>query len=310
LSTGKRILLAVIVGLALSGIFLHALDGMPMIHLKLIGRAPNCSWKRALFYGRDLQDYLALDRIVGAQLRCTGEDTAKGLERYESGGRPFWIKKQGDEMSGRALIQYLLTEHLWMADTNPEQSVHAGDVVVDCGAHVGTFTDQALRRGAAKIIAIEPETTNAFCLRRNFAVEIAEGRVVVVEKGVWSSEGFLDLTVSTQNSGMNSVVDPVRGSILRIPVTTIDKLVAGLGLSRVDFIKMDIEGAEREALRGCMETIRRWHPILMLEMYHRVDDAVILPELVFSAYSRYRRSCGPCTLDTGDLLKPHVVYFY
>jgi FkbM family methyltransferase len=198
-----------------------------------------------------------------------------------------------------------------MSATNSTEGVKPGDIVVDCGAHVGAFTSQALSRGAAKVIAIEPAPDNAFCLEQNFAAEIAGRQVVVIKKGVWSSEGTLDLSLSTLNSGANSFVQHGRGGSLQVPVTTIDRLVADLRLQRVDYIKMDIEGAEREALRGGLETIGRWHPVLMLEMYHRSDDCAVLPDIVLSAFRGYHRVCGPCEMLPSDSrrLIPHVVYF-
>ena len=56
----------------------------------------------------------------------------------------------------------------------------------------------------------------------------------------------------------------------------------GLDLDRVDVIKMDIEGAEREALRGCSATIQQWSPVLMICLYHRWDDLWEIPRLIRS----------------------------
>ena len=63
--------------------------------------------------------------------------------------------------------------------------IRRGDIVLDAGANVGVFTRKALWAGASKVIAIEPAPENLECLRRNFAAEIADGRVVVYPKGVW-----------------------------------------------------------------------------------------------------------------------------
>jgi hypothetical protein len=61
------------------------------------------------------------------------------------------------------------------------------DIVLDAGANIGVFTRKALSAGAAKVIAIEPGPENLECLRRNFATEIADGRVTVYPKGVWDN---------------------------------------------------------------------------------------------------------------------------
>src|SRR5207253_3138935 len=62
-----------------------------------------------------------------------------------------------------------------------------------------------------------------------------------------------------------------------VKVTTIDKHVAGNKIPRIDFIKMDIEGAELPALQGAAETLRRWRPRLAISLYHRQEDIFTIP---------------------------------
>ena len=192
---------------------------------------------------------------------------------------------------------------------NPDRQVKPGDIVLDCGAHVGTFTDSALRHGAAKVIAFEIDPVNLECLRRNFAKEIADNRVIVVAKGAWSSETTMDFAISRENSGMGSLLLKRSGSTT-IPVllTRIDTVLAELQIPRVDFIKMDIEGAEREALAGATRTLRQFKPALALDAYHRPDDPVVLPRVIFSANPAYTATCGPCER-TDDGFRPHVLYY-
>ncbi len=61
---------------------------------------------------------------------------------------------------------------------------------------------------------------------------------------------------------------------------TIDDYVKQQGLERVDFIKMDIEGSESDALEGAATTIERWHPRLAISAYHRWQDLIELPLLI------------------------------
>jgi FkbM family methyltransferase len=89
---------------------------------------------------------------------------------------------------------------------------------------------------------------------------------------VWSGEKSMVLHLGVENSGMGSLVHDEGGRQVEVPVTTIDLLVRELGLPRVDFIKIDIEGAEREALQGGMQTLRRHRPRLRLDSYHEPDD--------------------------------------
>jgi FkbM family methyltransferase len=90
-------------------------------------------------------------------------------------------------------------------------------------------------------------------MRRNFAKEIADGRVVVVDKGVWNEEAWLPLVVVEGCSVCNSVTHKMPATI-KVPLTTIDHAMAELHIEHVDFIKLDIENAEANALRGAAST--------------------------------------------------------
>jgi FkbM family methyltransferase len=244
-----------------------------------------------------------------AEVQVVDSDPAFDIVKVRTAGRAFWVARKGEALDGHDLIVYLLAEHRWMEGANPDRQVKPGDIVLDCGAHVGIFTDGALRRGAAKVIAFEIDPVNLECLRRNFATEIANHRVVVVPQGVWSSETTMDFAISKQNSGMGSLVLKDAGTTtIPVPLTRIDTILAALQIPRVDFIKMDIEGAEREALAGAANTLRQFKPTLALDAYHRPDDSVVLPRVILAANPAYTVTCGPCERTNTEYL-PHVLYY-
>ena len=74
----------------------------------------------------------------------------------------------------------------------------------------------------------------------------------------------------------------------RIATITVDDYVRREGLTRVDLIKMDIEGSEMPALRGAVDTIRRFCPDLALCLYHRWDDVLTIPRFLEECGVRYR----------------------
>jgi len=189
------------------------------------------------------------------------------------------------------------------------RGIHPGDVVLDCGANIGTFTRQALRRGAARVVSIEPAPWALECLRRNLAEEIAQGRVVVYPKGVWDRDSQLELTVGSQNSSSAGTLVLGRGTRLTamVPLTTIDHLVADLQLPRVDFIKMDIEGAEPNALQGATGTVARFHPRLAISLEHRRSDPDTIPALTHRLWPDYQAECGPCS-NTAGHLQPTMMF--
>jgi FkbM family methyltransferase len=213
-----------------------------------------------------------------------------GIELWETQRGRFWVE------SGGSMMQFF--DILGEQQTNiygvGEASVHAGDVVLDCGANVGAFTRTALDSGAKLVVAIEPAPKTVECLRRNFQKEIAAGRVVVAPLGVWNKEDVLPLNINSNGSWGDSFVRPEGGAVTRGPqarLTAIDTLVSELKLPRVDFIKMDIEGAEKQAIAGARETIRRYKPRMALCTYHLPDDPVAIPQMVHELVPSYRSEC-------------------
>lgn len=188
--------------------------------------------------------------------------------------------------------------------------VHRGDVVLDCGASIGIYSRlSALPSQAHLVVAIEPAPENLECLRRNLGPEISARRVLVYPKGVWESETELELRISSEDSGANSLALQVPSQrTVRIPLTTIDRLVEELKLPRVDFIKMDIEGAERQALAGARRTIGRWKPRLAIAVYHLPGDREAIPNLILSIRSDYQVRVGWCR-DWGTHMLPDTMLF-
>ena len=278
--------------------------------MKLRGRATICPWDRIASYYSDQKDFSDRLAATNAKTVPAEQDKVFGIRLVSSPERSFWMKDPID-VDGLA---YLLAEHSWFEAQVKDAKVRPGEIVLDCGAHVGVFTHHALKNGAAKVVAIEPDPTNLECLRRNFKDEIASGRVIVFPQGVWSHPDTLTFFLG-DTPAVNSVVAAPQqgfsGETTQIEVTTVDLIIQTLNLERVDYIKMDIEGAEREALRGAMNTLRQYRPRLFLDSYHRRDDMDVLPGIIRQAYADYSLECGPCEPIFGehDLLVPHVTYY-
>ena len=189
--------------------------------------------------------------------------------------------------------------------------VKPGDVVLDCGANVGVFTRVALDRGARIVVAIEPAPENLESLRRNFRQEIADGRVIVYPKGVWDKDDVLTLRRDPANTAADSfvILKDKNESSIQVPLTTIDTLVAELKLDRVDYIKMDIEGAETNALAGARATLAKSHPRISVSSYHLPTDPQRIPEVVRQAWPEVRMEVGPCAETPDGRVRPDVLYF-
>jgi FkbM family methyltransferase len=124
----------------------------------------------------------------------------------------------------------------------------AGDYVIDCGAYEGgmTIIMSRLVGHDGKVIAFEPFADALKVLKKNVKLNELDN-VIIVEKGAWDVEGCLPFL----SNDVGSKIDDNGESMIR--VTTIEKEINDLGipLNKIKYVKMDIEGAEIQALEGC-----------------------------------------------------------
>ena len=233
-----------------------------------------------------------------------------GLYLYETPAGSFWMP-QANDLHSIAVV--LAEQELEMYGDPGGLGVHEGDVVIDGGAHVGLFTRTALAAGASRVIAFEVTPKSNEAMRRNFADQIADGKVVVMAKGVWHEEGVLPLVIVNDCSICNSVSHPWMTPSVNVPLTTIDHAVAELKLPQVNFIKLDIENAEANALRGATGTLARFHPRLAVALENsktRVAYGHEVLGIVQEAYAGYKATCGAVTYaNTGQRILPEVLHF-
>ena len=138
--------------------------------------------------------------------------------------------------------------------------VPEGGTCVDVGANVGFYTLHFAKRVGAegRVHALEPDPRNAARLRGNLALNRFESRVDVTEVAVSDRNGRATLHRSgEEHSGWGSLAaHPGESASLEVPVTTVDSFLDSRGISRVDFLKADVEGSEIELLRGAERTLR------------------------------------------------------
>jgi FkbM family methyltransferase len=167
-----------------------------------------------------------------------------------------------------------------------------GDCVIDAGACWGdTSLYFAHEVGdAGQVLAFEFIPSNLRVLRRNLqANPCLARRVMLVPQPLWD-RADLDLYYVDWGPGSRVSFDKLREDFAdtKCQTTTIDDVVRAYGIPRVDYIKMDIEGAELDALRGAAATIRRFHPKLAISLYHRIEDFETIPEFLESLHLPYR----------------------
>lgn len=167
-------------------------------------------------------------------------------------------------------------------------NIKPNDVVFDCGAHIGLFTIGASKKAyKGKIFAFEPFQENAELLLTNVNQNNLKN-VTLIQKAVCDVEKRLIIHFNAATPSSSGIYNkPITEDPRVIQGTTIDQVYREHNLESIDFIKMDIEGMERDALKGATEVISKFKPRLSICTYHLPDDPVVLPKIIRGIRSDY-----------------------
>jgi FkbM family methyltransferase len=188
-------------------------------------------------------------------------------------------------------------------------NLSSGAVLLDVGAHLGYYSIKgAVKVGkSGQVVAFEPNPKTLKLLRDNVAASHAANVIIEPiactdrEQMLTLYEGAEDNTgtasLSRENAKYFTISPPKEFSVRG---RSIDDVVRELALQRVDAVKVDVEGAEFYVLRGAKETLRRFHPALVVEivprqlaaMQTKVEDVASLLKEIGYNQSRQLDCCN------------------
>lgn len=140
-------------------------------------------------------------------------------------------------------------------------TVKEGSVIIDIGAHIGKYSVILGKMIGSKglVVAIEPHPLNFLFLLLNIHINNLTNIVKPYRVATWEMDNMeLNLNIALE-SGLHSVMFKPRGTMgsIRVRTRTVDSLIHELKLNKVNLIKIDVEGAEIDVLRGAEETLKR-----------------------------------------------------
>ena len=197
--------------------------------------------------------------------------------RVQKYGYEFYCRLNKDDFKLMAVHE---DEILDQFDPKP------GDTVVDVGAHIGLYSLIAAKRvgPSGKVIAIEPDPENCSLLQRN--VELNKlTNVTILERAAFSSNSKLKLYLPGKERGFTKLSTlmanrAVTENFLEIDATTLDYLMVMQGIAQVNWVKIDVEGAELEVLKGAAVTLSESKDVALLIEVHNVSNMDLYSAIV------------------------------
>jgi len=171
-------------------------------------------------------------------------------------------------------------------DIGFDVTIKKNDIVIDAGAWIGDFSAYAATSKGAKVYAFEPVNILYETLLKT--VLINSGKIIPVKKALGNKNGEMVIVTPGKETYMSSLCLHRSGKKETIEVITLDDFVEREKIENVDFIKADIEGAERHMLMGAKKVLKEFAPKLAICTYHLPDDPEVLEKLVLDANPDYR----------------------
>ncbi len=176
------------------------------------------------------------------------------------------------KLSGK--LSYLTRTTERKADLQEIFTFHQQEVYADLGAYNGDTLKEFLGLVEGRyehIYALEPDKKN-FAKLKSYVENEQLRKITLVEKGAWSHKDTLEFC---QRGGRMSALG--KEGKAQVEVTSIDEVLQGKPLT---FVKMDVEGVEKETLLGGAQALRQYGPKLLVAAYHHDEDLWRLPLLL------------------------------
>jgi FkbM family methyltransferase len=236
---------------------------------------------------------LSLDRLIRSfvnsdEYRLRQTDEARPTP-VDLGGYHVCIQKLDTDFGQGIFHSHKYEEHVRQA---ARENLREGDVAVDVGANVGvlTFLAASIVGATGRVIAVEPNPDNLQLLYRGI-VHNGFSNVEVLPHAASDARTVFSLTGGTSNTHVIGARAPEEGGYFVQSIVLDDALG---DLARLDFVKMDIEGHEPQALAGFARLITRHRPVLLVEFnprclvdLQRQDPHAFLKQ-IFAFYPRVR----------------------
>lgn len=182
-------------------------------------------------------------------------------------GIPFFIRPL-------ILSDVVMTSPAWEPYVQNIFILKKKDVIIDVGAHIGTYTIpiaiQIEKLG--KILAFEPNPRNAMLLRKN--IQLNELKNVILFENAASDRNQITNLILSDDPMLSMITDDIEEENIKIECITLDSIYEKLELKKIDWLKIDAEGSEIKVLKGAKKILEKFHPKIIVEVRKENEDMI------------------------------------
>jgi FkbM family methyltransferase len=173
------------------------------------------------------------------------------------------------------VFDFFVFSKIWEHQLVSILNFRKGMIFIDVGAHIGRYTVRAGLKAGRKgtIIAVEPNIDNYRLLRENISLN---GLHNCLPLNIAAYRRDAKLALYTGNdSAKNSIKTDLGKGSQKVQARALDNVLRENSVEKVDLIKIDVEGAEYDVLKGLEETLEQDSPVLMVELLKKDEKKVL-----------------------------------
>ncbi|WP_452231460.1 FkbM family methyltransferase [Lacinutrix sp. MEBiC02595] len=252
-------------------------------------------------------------------------ETAKALADYNDAYDPnfmhFMLYKFNLNPAGydiqfyfsqsRVAVDFLIEQYAYKIENEVIVEAEEGDVVLDIGGCWGDtalyFAHKVGNNGKVYSFEFIPDNLKLFKINTELNPNLLSN-IELISNPVSNNSGDL-IYFKDNGPGSKVLFEPFEGQTGTAKTVSIDDFVKNHAIDKLDFIKMDIEGAEPIALEGAIETIKKFRPKLAIAIYHSIHDLATISNWILDLNLDYEIFIGHYTIHAEETIcfaKPKV----
>jgi FkbM family methyltransferase len=208
----------------------------------------------------------------------------------------FWPEIVADDD-----LPWLYHEIFDLFDINPSSYNHPdlnyedADWIIDAGCCEGYFSLFSFDKNPnCSLIALEPLSEMKESLHKTFEEKMLDGKFILEQKALGKDCGTVKFQFNSEHLCDSSVGESTfvlenrKDIFYDVATINLDTLMEQYNLNENGIIKMDIEGAEMDALQGGAELMRKHKPKLAVAVYHEYENAMKCKDIILKANPKYQ----------------------